>query len=60
MQFPWLPILPLLHVLALMGFVAALVHMKKHMVVGGVLAFLALLCVLATASFFLFLYRAGI
>lgn len=60
MRFPWLPILPILHLLALIGFAAAVVYMKKHTVLGGVLAFLAFLSVLATASFFIFLFRAGI
>ena len=60
MQFPWLSILPILHVMALMGLVASLVYMKKHTLLGGLLSFLALVGVLATASFFLFLFRAGI
>ena len=60
MDFPWMPLLPLLHVLALMGLVASLFYMKKHHAVGGLLALLALLCVLATASFFMILFRSGL
>lgn len=60
MQFPWLPLLPLLHFLALFGLVAAVVYAKKHAVAGGALILLAFLCVLATASFFVILWRSGL
>lgn len=59
MHFPWLAILPILHALALAGLVAAVLYMKKHTALGGVLALLALLSAAATASLFLVLMRGG-
>ncbi len=59
MQFPWLPLLPLLHVLALFVLVGAVMHMKKNAALGGVLALVAFLCAAATAVFFVILFRTG-
>ena len=59
MQFPWLPILPLLHILSLVVLVSSIVYMKKHAALGGALALIAAVCAVTTAIVFVVLFRGG-
>lgn len=60
MHFPWGAFLPLLHGLALLTLIMAVVQIKKNAILGGVLALIALLCAVTTAVLFVILWRGGL